>query len=61
MDVQCLCYVCAFFCVCIQLEALSRVDHPPKESLMQKLNIESGDRSPNNMHPFNDKLFCRIK
>jgi hypothetical protein len=24
--------VCAFFCVCVQLEALRRADHPPKES-----------------------------
>jgi hypothetical protein len=25
-------YVCAFFCVCVQLEALRRADHPSKES-----------------------------
>jgi hypothetical protein len=31
MDVLCLC-VCAFFCVCVQVEALRRADHPPKES-----------------------------
>jgi hypothetical protein len=24
--------VCAFFYVCVQVEALRRVDHPPKES-----------------------------
>jgi hypothetical protein len=24
--------VCAFFCVCVQVEALRRTDHPPKES-----------------------------
>jgi hypothetical protein len=24
--------VCAFFCVCVQVEALRRADHPPKES-----------------------------
>jgi hypothetical protein len=24
--------VCAFFCVCVQVEALRRVDHPSKES-----------------------------
>jgi hypothetical protein len=24
--------VCAFFCVCVQVEALRRDDHPPKES-----------------------------
>jgi hypothetical protein len=23
--------VCAFFCVCVQVEALRRTDHPPKE------------------------------
>jgi hypothetical protein len=23
---------CAFFCVCVQVEALRRADHPPKES-----------------------------
>jgi hypothetical protein len=23
--------VCAFFCVCVQVEALRRADHPPKE------------------------------
>jgi hypothetical protein len=31
MDVLCLC-VRAFFCVCVQVEALRRSDHPPKES-----------------------------
>jgi hypothetical protein len=34
-------YVCAFFCVCIQVEALRRADHPSKEfyrlSLIKKL------------------------
>jgi hypothetical protein len=25
-------YVCAFFCVCVQVEALQRADHPSKES-----------------------------
>jgi hypothetical protein len=25
-------YVCAFFCVCVQVEALRRTDHTPKES-----------------------------
>jgi hypothetical protein len=24
--------VCAFFCVCVQVEALRRADHPPKET-----------------------------
>jgi hypothetical protein len=24
-------YVCAFFCVCVQVEALRRADHPSKE------------------------------
>jgi hypothetical protein len=24
--------MCAFFCVCVQVEALRRADHPPKES-----------------------------
>jgi hypothetical protein len=30
----CLVFVCmcAFFCVCVQVEALRRADHPPKES-----------------------------
>jgi hypothetical protein len=31
MDVWWKC-VCAFFCVCVQVEALRRADHPPKES-----------------------------
>jgi hypothetical protein len=31
MHVWCLC-VCAFFCGCVQVEALRRADHPPKES-----------------------------
>jgi hypothetical protein len=26
------CVVCAFFCVCVQVEALRRTDHPSKES-----------------------------
>jgi hypothetical protein len=34
-------YVCAFFCVCVQVEALRRADHPSKEfyrlSLIKKL------------------------
>jgi hypothetical protein len=25
-------YMCAFFCVCVHVEALRRADHPPKES-----------------------------
>jgi hypothetical protein len=25
-------YVCAFFCVCVEVEALRRADHPSKES-----------------------------
>jgi hypothetical protein len=29
MDVWCL---CVFFCVCVQVEALRRSDHPPKGS-----------------------------
>jgi hypothetical protein len=24
--------VCAFFCICVQVEALRRAHHPPKES-----------------------------
>jgi hypothetical protein len=24
--------LCAFFCVCVKVEALRRADHPPKES-----------------------------
>jgi hypothetical protein len=33
MDVWCLCLCArAFFCVCVQIEALRRADHPPKES-----------------------------
>jgi hypothetical protein len=24
--------VCAFFCVCVQVDTLRRADHPPKES-----------------------------
>jgi hypothetical protein len=28
--------VCAFFCVCLQLEALRKADHPPKESYRKK-------------------------
>jgi hypothetical protein len=31
IDVWCLC-VCVFFCVCVQVEALRRAHHPPKES-----------------------------
>jgi hypothetical protein len=31
MDVYCLC-ICVFFCVCEQVEALRRADHPSKES-----------------------------
>jgi hypothetical protein len=33
-------YVCTFFCVCVQVEALRRADHPSKESyrlLIKKL------------------------
>jgi hypothetical protein len=34
--------VCAFFCVCVQIEVLRRADHPPKESyrlcMIQKKN-----------------------
>jgi hypothetical protein len=28
----CSLFVCAFFCVYVQVEALRRADHPPKES-----------------------------
>jgi hypothetical protein len=31
MDVWCLC-ICVRFSVCVQVEALRRADHPPKES-----------------------------
>jgi hypothetical protein len=31
MDVWCLC-MSAFFCVCVQVEALRQADHPSKES-----------------------------
>jgi hypothetical protein len=31
-------YVCAFFCVCVQVEALRRADHPSKESYRLSLN-----------------------
>jgi hypothetical protein len=31
MDVSYLC-VCALFCLCVQIEALRRADHPPKAS-----------------------------
>jgi hypothetical protein len=30
-------YVCAFFCVCVQVEALRRADHPSKESYRMSL------------------------
>jgi hypothetical protein len=30
MDVS-VCVVCAFICVCVQVEALQRADHPSKE------------------------------
>jgi hypothetical protein len=37
-------YMCAFFCVCVQVEALRRADHPPKESywlsMIQKKKTE---------------------
>jgi hypothetical protein len=32
--------VCAFFCVCVQVEALRRADHPPKESYRLSNKIE---------------------
>jgi hypothetical protein len=30
-------YVCGFFCVCVQVEALRRADHPSKESYLLSL------------------------
>jgi hypothetical protein len=33
MDVWCVC-VRAFFCICVQVEALRRADHPPNNSLL---------------------------
>jgi hypothetical protein len=41
MHVWCLCVcvsVCAFFCVCVQVEALRQADHPSKESYLVKLS-----------------------
>jgi hypothetical protein len=32
--------VCAFFCVCVQVEALRRADHPPKESYRLRKKTE---------------------
>jgi hypothetical protein len=41
--------VCAFFCVCVQVEAWRRADHPPKEpyrlSLIQKKKNRSETES----------------
>jgi hypothetical protein len=33
--------VCAFFYVCVQVEALRRADHPPKESYRLSKDIEN--------------------
>jgi hypothetical protein len=43
MDV--LVFVCAFFCVCVQVEALRRADHPPKESYRLCLEYRSETES----------------
>jgi hypothetical protein len=32
MDVWCLCMCVRFFCVCVQVEALLRAEHPSRES-----------------------------
>jgi hypothetical protein len=32
--------VCAFFCVCVQVEALRRTDHPPKQSYKTVKDLE---------------------
>jgi hypothetical protein len=48
-------YVCVFFCVCVQVEALRRANHPSKESyrlsLIKKLKklssvLQSGSKLP---------------
>jgi hypothetical protein len=31
--------VCAFFCVCVQVEALRRADHPSKESYRMSYDL----------------------
>jgi hypothetical protein len=49
-------YVCAFFCVCVQVEALRRASHPSKESYrpssikkLRKLSpmLQRGSKLPN--------------
>jgi hypothetical protein len=39
-------YVCAFFCVCVQVEALRRADHPSKESYRMSLINKPRKLSP---------------
>jgi hypothetical protein len=45
MDVYCLC-MCVFFCVCVQVEALRRADHPSNESYRLSLNKKLRKFSP---------------
>jgi hypothetical protein len=39
--------ICAFFCVCVQVKALRRADHPPKESYRMSIYSEKKTRSEN--------------
>jgi hypothetical protein len=39
-------YVCVFFCVCVEVEALRRADHPSKESYRLSLIIKLRKLSP---------------
>jgi hypothetical protein len=55
------CVVCAFFCVCVQVEALRLADHPSKESYRLVLDLITEVKREVSWRRQRPELGCRAK